>query len=239
MKLDILAIGSHPDDVELGCGGTVALLAERGLKVGIVHLTRGEAGTRGPGEERRAEAEAAAALLGAAELELLDCGDGALRTGPEEEDALIAVLRRYRPDLILGPSPSDRHPDHGRAHRLVAAASYYAGLAGRGKSEPHRPAAVFSYMQHDPFEPSFIVDVSSTWQRKLEALAAYTSQLHQPGGCRDEPLTKVASPEFRAAVVGRAQHFGLVVGAAYGEPFWSRLPLAVADPWALLPGGLR
>lgn len=94
-------------------------------------------------------------------------------------------------------------------------------------------------MQHDPFEPSFIVDVSSTWQTKLEALAAYTSQLHQPGGRRDEPLTKVASPEFRAAVVGRAQHFGLVVGAAYGEPFWSRLPLAVADPSALLPGGLR
>ena len=239
MKLDVLAIGSHPDDVELGCGGTVALLVERGLKAGIVHLTRGEAGTRGTVEERLAEAEAAAALLGAAELEFLDCGDGALRTGPKEEEALIEVLRRYRPELVLGPSPSDRHPDHGRAHRLVAAASYYAGLASRGESEPHRPAAVFSYMQHDPFEPSFIVDVSSTWQTKLEALAAYTSQLHQPGSQRDEPLTKVASPEFRAAVVGRAQPFGLAVGAAYGEPFWSRLPLAVADPWALLPGGLR
>jgi len=239
MKLDVLAIGSHPDDVELGCGGTVALLARRGLKVGIVHLTRGEAGTRGTVEERRAEAETAAALLGAAELEFLDCGDGALRTGPEEEDALIAVLRRYRPELVFGPSLSDRHPDHGRAHRLVAAASYYAGLAGRGEREPHRPAAVFSYMQHDPFEPSFIVDVSSTWQIKLDALAAYTSQLHQPGNRRDEPLTKVASPEFRAAVVGRAQHFGLAVGAAFGEPFWSRLPLAVADPWTLLPGGLR
>lgn len=239
MKLDVLAIGSHPDDVELGCGGTLALLAQRGLKVGIVHLTRGEAGTRGTVEERRAEAKAAATLLGAAEMEFLDCGDGALRTGPEEEDAVIGVLRRYRPDLILGPTPSDRHPDHGRAHRLVAAASYYAGLGGRGQSAPHRPAAVFSYMQHDPFEPSFIVDVSSAWEVKLEALAAYRSQLHQPEDRRDEPITKVASPEFRAAVVGRAQHFGLLVGAAYGEPFWSRLPLAVADPWALLPGGLR
>ena len=94
-------------------------------------------------------------------------------------------------------------------------------------------------MQHDPFEPSFIVDVTSTWQNKLEALEAYSSQLHQPGSSRDEPLTKVASPEFRAAVVGRAQHYGLAVGAAYGEPFWSRLPLAVADPWTLVPGGLR
>lgn len=239
MKLDVLAVGSHPDDVELGCGGTVALLAERGLKVGIVHLTRGEAGTRGTVEERRAEAEVAAAALQAQELVFLDCGDGSLRTGPEEEDTLIQVLRRYRPDLVLGPSPSDRHPDHGRAHRLLAAASYYAGLASRGTAAPHRPAAVFSYMQHDPFEPSFIVDVTSTWQTKLKALEAYSSQLHQPGSSRDEPLTKVASPEFRAAVVGRAQHYGLAVGAAYGEPFWSRLPLAVADPWTLVPGGLR
>lgn len=239
MKVDVLAIGSHPDDVELGCGGTVALLTERGLKVGIVHLTRGEAGTRGTVEERRSEAESAATLLKVEELVFLDCGDGGLRTGPEQEDALIQVLRRYRPDLILGPSPSDRHPDHGRAHRLVAAASYYAGLASRGDCAPHRPAAVFSYMQHDSFEPSFIVDVSSTWQTKLEALAAYGSQLHQPGSSRDEPPTKVASPEFRAAVEGRARHYGLAVGAAYGEPFWSRLPLAVSDPWTLVPGGLR
>jgi bacillithiol biosynthesis deacetylase BshB1 len=239
MKLDVLAIGSHPDDVELGCGGTVALLSRRGLKVGILHLTRGEAGTRGTPEERRTEAEAAAGVLGAAELVFLDCGDGALRTGLEEEDALIEVLRRLRPDLILGPTPADRHPDHGRAHRLVAAASYYAGLKARGRSEPHRPAAVFSYMQHDPFEASFVVDVTSTWKVKLEALAAYSSQLHQPGSRRDEPPTKIASPEFRAAVEGRGQHYGLLVGAAYGEPFWSRLPLSVPDPWALLPGGLR
>ena len=239
MKLDVLAIGSHPDDVELGCGGTVALLAQSGSKVGILHLTRGEGGTRGTVEERRSEAERAADQLGAAELAFMDFGDGALRTGPDEEEALIEVLRSYRPDLILGPSPVDRHPDHGRAHRLVAAASYYAGLGSRGSSSPHRPAAVFSYMQHDPFEPSFIVDVSSTWETKLAALDAYASQLHQPGGQRDEPPTKVASPEFRAAVVGRAQHYGLLIGAAYGEPFWSRLPLAVSDPWTLLPGGLR
>ena len=239
MKLDVLAIGSHPDDVELGCGGTVALLAQRGSKVGILHLTRGEGGTRGTVEERRSEAETAADRLGAAELAFMDFGDGALRTGADEEEALIEVLRSYRPDLILGPSPVDRHPDHGRAHRLVAAASYYAGLGSRGSSSPHRPAAVFSYMQHDPFEPSFIVDVSPTWETKLAALEAYASQLHQPGSQRDEPPTKVASPEFRAAVVGRAQHYGLLIGAAYGEPFWSRLPLAVSDPWTLLPGGLR
>lgn len=241
-RLDVLAVGAHPDDVELGCGGTLALLAARGVRVGIVHLTRGEAGTRGSPEQRRREAETAAAALGASVLELLHCGDGGLRTGPAEEDALMVLLRRLRPELVLGPSPSDRHPDHGRAHRLVADACYYSGLARRGAGEPHRPAAVFSYMQHDPFEPSFIVDVTAGWEAKLAALACYRSQLHQPGQeapRATEARTKVSSPEFRAAIEGRARHYGMLVGAAFGEPFWSRLPLAVADPMALLPSGLR
>lgn len=239
MKLDALAIGAHADDVELGCGGTVALLADQGRKVGILHLTRGEAGTRGTVEERRKEAEDAAGALGAAWVDFLDFGDGGLRTGRTEEDALIAELRRFRPELVFGPAPADRHPDHGRAHRLVADACFYAGLARRGEGSPHRPATVFSYMQHDPFTPSFVVDVTRTWDRKLEALAAYKSQLHQQRQERDEPLTKVASQEFRQAVEGRARHYGLLVGAAFGEPFWSRLPLAVADPLELVPGGLR
>ena len=239
MKLDVLAIGAHPDDVELGCGGTVALLARRGLVVGILHLTQGELGTRGTTEERRAEAEKAGSTLGASAVEFLDCGDGGLRTGRAEEEQLIQVLRRLRPELVLSPAPSDRHPDHGRAHRLVADCGYYAGLAKRGNGKPHRPAATFSYMQHDPFEPRFVVDVTSTWDIKTKALEAYDSQLHQPDSKREEPATKVASPEFRSAVVGRAQHYGLMIGAGYGEPFWSRLPLAIADPWMLLPKGLR
>lgn len=242
--LDALAIGAHPDDVEIGCGGTLALLAAAGRRVGILHLTRGEAGSRGTPEQREREARAAAAGLGAVAIDFLNCGDGRLRTGEDEEDAVIAVLRRWCPELVLSPASSDRHPDHGRAHRLVAAAAFYSGLAKRGQGEPFRPAAVFSYMQHDPFEPSFIVDVSPVWDRKLAALAAYRSQLHQPGRAdekRDEalPATKVASPEFRGAVEGRARHFGQLIGAEFGEPFWSRLPLAVRDPLALAPGGLR
>ena len=148
MKLDVLAIGAHPDDVELGCGGTLAVLARQGKRVGILHLTRGEMGTRGTPEERVAEAEAAARALGAVEMDFLDCGDGGLRTGPAEEDALIARLRLWQPDLVLGPTPSDRHPDHGRAHRLVEAACFYAGLKNRAPAAgpPFRPAAVFSYM---------------------------------------------------------------------------------------------
>lgn len=240
MKLDVLAIGAHPDDLELGCGGTLALLARAGRKVGILHLTRGEMGTRGTPEERRDEAERAAAALGAAEIGFLDCGDGGLRTGAAEEDALIRKLRHWRPDLVLGPAPSDRHPDHARAHELVHAACFYAGLRSRSPQDgpPHRPAAVFSYMQHDLFTPSFIVDVSAAWEAKLEALRAHQSQFHQPGE-EGKPVTKIATPEFWQAVEGRARHFGLLIGAALGEPFWSRLPLAVADPMALLPGGVR
>jgi bacillithiol biosynthesis deacetylase BshB1 len=266
VTVDVLAIGAHPDDAELGCGGTLALLARAGRRVGLLHLTGGEAGSRGSATERRREAENAAAILGIAELAFLDCGDGGLRHGVAEEDALIAELRRLRPDLVLGPSPSDRHPDHGRAHRLVADACFYAGLRRRGSGQPHRPAALFAYMQHDPFPPAFVVDVSAVWEVKERALDAYETQIHRGGaapagvGSREggaaaaaetanrdappatsaaPPATKVSSPEFRLAVAGRAQHFGLIVGAAYGEPFWSGLPLAVRDPLQLLPGGPR
>ena len=238
-SLDVLAIGAHPDDVELACGGTLALLAERGRRVGIAHLTRGEAGTRGTAAERRREAERAAEALGAVALEFLDCGDGGLRTGAAEEDTVIELLRRLRPELVLGPPRVDRHPDHGRGCRLVEAACFYAGLASRGTGAPHRPAALWSYMQHDSFEPDLVVDVSAGWQAKIAALDAYRSQLHQLGADRREPATKVASPEFRLAMEGRARHFGLLIGAAFGEPFSSRLPLAVRDPLALLPGGVR
>jgi bacillithiol biosynthesis deacetylase BshB1 len=244
MKLDVLAIGAHPDDVELGCGGTLARLASEGRSVGILHLTRGERGTRGTAEGRQAEAEGASAALGAVAMDFLDCGDGGLRAGPAEEDSLIVKLREWRPDLVLAPSPHDRHPDHTRAHQLVEAACFYAGLRNRGEGEPFRPAAMFAYMQHDLFEPSFIVDVTASWEAKLASLRAYRSQLHQPEEKKKDdedkaPMTKVASPEFRLAVEGRARHFGLLIGAAFGEPFWSRGPLAAGDLLSLLPGGVR
>ena len=241
MKLDVLAVGAHPDDLELGCGGTLALLAKQGKKVGILHLTRGERGTRGTVEERRREAEDAAKALGAVELGFLDCGDGAFRTGEAEEDALIERLRDWRPELILAPSASDRHPDHSRSWQLVQSASFYAGLRNRHSEggPPYRPGAVFSYMQHDPFEPSFIVDISSVWETKLEALRAYRSQLYQTGAEKKGAETKVASREFWLAVEGRARHFGLMINVELGEPFWSRLPLAVSDLSTIVPGGLR
>lgn len=237
--VDVLAIGTHPDDVELSCGGTVARLVAEGHRVGILHLTRGERGTRGTPEEREQEAQRAGEALGVAVVEFLDCGDGALRHGEAEEDALIAVLRRLRPEIVLAPPRDDRHPDHGRAHRLVTDACFYAGLVRRGEGVAHRPGAVFSYMQHHAFEPSFIVDVGAHWPAKIAALAAYDSQLYSPDDTRREPLTKVASREFALAVEGRARHFGQMIGVELGEPFWSPLPLAVGDVMRLLPTGLR
>jgi len=248
-KLDVLAIGAHPDDVELGCGGTLALLAAQGRRVGIVHLTRGERGTRGTAAEREEEARRAAAALGAVEMTFLDCGDGALRTGEAEEDALIGVLRAFRPDLVIGPTPHDRHPDHSRAHSLVEAACFYSGLTNRApdRRPAFRPAAVFSYMQHDEFPVKFIVDVTSVWAAKMASLDAYRSQIFQDkkdeknpkDGKAKEPVTKVSTPQFRLAIEGRARHFGEMINAELGEPFWSRTPLAVRDLLALLPGGVR
>jgi len=238
-KLDILAVGAHPDDVELCVGGTLALEARKGRRIGILHLTSGEAGTRGSAEQRRSEAERAAEILGAAHVEFLDFGDGAFRTGEAEEEALIECLRRLRPELVLSPTPADRHPDHARAHALVRDAAFYAGLARRGMGEPYRPAAVFSYMQHHHFEPSFLVDVSETWDTKIEAIEAYESQLYTPGGDNEGPQTKISTPEFRASIDGRGAHFGLLINVGFAEPFWSPTPLAVADPMWLLPGGIR
>ena len=240
-KLDVLAIGAHPDDIELGCGGTLAKLAAAGRRIGLLHLTAGEAGTRGTPEERKVEARAAAEALGATAVEFLKLGDGHLGRGDAEEDAIIEQLRRFRPEIVLSTSPDDRHPDHGRAHQLVKDACFYAGLRRRAPElgEPYRPAAVFSYMQHDLFRPSFIIDVTEHWPKKLDALACYDSQLYRPDSDRNEPATKVASREFSLAVEGRARHFGLLIGAELGEAFWSHAPLAIDDLQSLAPKGLR
>jgi bacillithiol biosynthesis deacetylase BshB1 len=245
-RLDVLAFGAHPDDVELACGGTLALLAKQGRRVGIVHLTRGEMGTRGTPEQRCREAERAAEILGVAELEFLDCGDGHLRHGTDEEDELIELLRRFRPEVVLGPPPADRHPDHARSHRLVEAACFYAGLTRRApeRGEPHRPGAVFHYMQHHAFEPHFVVDVTEVWDTRQEAVAAYRSQVFPgtsdpEGPATGDPPTKIASEDFWRAVEGRARHFGNMVGATFGEPFGSRVPLRVRDPLDHTAVGIR
>lgn len=245
--VDVLAIGAHPDDVELGCGATLALLVDQGHRVGILHLTRGELGTRGTPEMRQREAEAAAAALGVHSVDFLDLGDGGLRRGAAEEDAVIGKLRTHRPRLVFLPPPRDRHPDHRRAHVLARDSCFYAGLEKRriGTDDPpHRPECLLSYYLHHVESPSLIIDVSSTWPRKVASLAAYRSQLTIPAersgeleapALADPPQTRVSSPAFFEAIDGRSRHFGLAIGVSRGEPFFSASPLAVRDVFSLMP----
>ncbi len=193
--LEVLGIGAHPDDVELGCGGTLALLAGAGRRVGILHLTRGERGTRGSAAERRREAESAAAALGAVTVEFLDCGDGALRTGEAEEDALIAALRRLRPELVLGPTPHDRHPDHGRAHQLVHDGCFYAGLAPARRRATAPPGGRLLVHAARPLQ-------AQLRRRRHRELAA---QARGAGGLRSQTSS---SPARREPAAGPADQGG-------------------------------
>jgi bacillithiol biosynthesis deacetylase BshB1 len=237
-RLDVLAFGAHPDDAELGCGALLARLAQAGQAVGICHLTHGENGTRGTAAVRREEAAEAARHLGATLVEHLDCGDGELRTGTAEEEAVIEILRRTRPTLVLAPPPRDRHPDHERAHRLVLDACFYAGLAKRAShlGPPHRPATLFWYMLHQTFEPALLIDVSSVWTRKMAALEAYASQFAGRHSTSNEhaPPTHISSSSFWAAIEGRARHYGQQIGVEFAEPLACRLPIALHDPVLLL-----
>jgi len=247
--VDVLAVGAHPDDVEWGCGGVLAGQAMAGRRVGILVLTRGEAGTRGAVDERRKETEAGAKSLGAQWLSFLDLGDGQLRNGSAEEEQVMCVLRRLRPSVVLAPPLSDRHPDHERAGALVRAACFYAGLVKRvarladgepvasEELEPFRPKVLMHYMLHDSFDPDVIVDCTPVWRQKLEALAAHQSQFptangHREGSTDDasaDPVqTWVSKRSFWEAIEGRARHYGQRIGVEFAEPLHTAVPLGLS-----------
>ncbi|KAA0252395.1 MAG: bacillithiol biosynthesis deacetylase BshB1 [Acidobacteria bacterium] len=233
--VEVLAVGAHPDDVELGCGGTLATLVARGQRVGILDLTRGEMGTRGTPEGRAAEAAEAARILGARFRETLDLGDGGLRTDREAELAVVEVVRRRRPRLVLAPLPSDRHPDHVRAGKLATDAAFYAGLRALVTGLPaHRPQQVVYYPSTFVAELSFLVDVSAAFETKLAAVRAFRSQFHDPAST--EPETFISSRAFLDGVVGRAQAFGRLSNVAYAEGFVALRPPSLADPLGAFEG---
>lgn len=231
VKLDILVFASHPDDAELGCGGTIALEVSNGRKVGIVDLTRGELGTRGTPEQRLKEAEKAAAILGLAVRENLGLRDGYFRNSEDDQRALIVALRRYRPDIVLANAVRDRHPDHGRAAGLIYDSCFLSGLArietdDKGKPQPAwRPSAVYHYIQSQYIRPDFVVDVTAHWARKMEAIATYTSQFYNPDS--KEPETFISGPNFLPFIEARAVEFGHSIGAKYGEGFTSSRHIGV------------
>jgi N-acetylglucosamine malate deacetylase 1 len=235
VPVDVLAISAHADDVELCCAGTLIALARRGKTFGIVDLTRSEMGTRGTPETRRREAERAAEILGANFRETLDFGDGGLSKSRDHELALIDILRREKPRLILTAYPEDRHPDHRRAGELVTDAAFYAGLRKIETSHPaHRPQQTLYFSTAYVQSPTFVVDVTQAMPRRMEAVRAYQSQFHDPAS--KEPETFLSQKSFLDAIEARARHFGFLIGVEFGEGFVSRRPPRLDDPIAAFEG---
>ncbi len=223
MKLDLLVFAAHPDDAELGCGGTIAALVADGKKVGIIDLTEGEMGTRGDPDSRRAEAAEASNILGVAIRENLALKDVFFKNEWPEQEKVVRMIRKYRPERVIANAPSDRHPDHGRASRLVQQAFFMSGLGkiktreGSVSQAPYRPAALYYYIQNDYMEPDFIVDVSEYWDKKLAAIRAFRSQFYDPAS--KEPETFISKPEFLDFIDARGRELGHRLGVKYGEGF--------------------
>lgn len=233
MKLNLLAIGVHPDDVELGCSGTLLKHLSLGQQVGILHLTQGELGTRGTKEIRLSEAAEAARILGVNLLDNLEFEDGFFKNDREHQLKMISVIRRHQPDIVLANTLDDRHPDHGRAGWLTEEACFLAGLRmietthNGAPQKAWRPKAVYHYIQAYEHTPDIVVDISDFMGRKMEAVRAYKSQFHDPNS--KEPATFISSPEFIKAVEARALMHGLAIGVKAGEGFNVRRQLGVKN----------
>lgn len=228
MKLDLLAFGAHPDDIELSCAGTLLVEKSLGKKVGIIDLTRGELGTRGTAQTREEEAKDSAKILGIDIRENLGMADAFFKNDEENQRKIIAVLRKYQPDVILCNAPDDRHPDHGRAAKLVSDAAFFSGLRkietfdGDKKQEVWKPKYVFNYLQDNYITPSFVIDISDVIEEKLASIRAFKTQFYVPGANEDEPQTYISSPEFLDNIVYRSKMFGKMIGVKHAEGFISK-----------------
>ncbi len=233
--IDVLAVGAHPDDVELAMGGTLLKLASLGYCTGILDMTRGEAGTRGTPEERAHEAQEAARILRVAVRETLGLPDSRVRCGEEARRALVRVLRRFRPKVVFTHYWEDPHPDHAHTSRIVREAVFLAGLpkydpeTGRAR---HRPNALAYFLFPRTIPPSFIVDITAFAEEKLRAIRAHRSQLYDP--TRPEPETRISSEGFLRRVEARQRYYGALIDVEHGEAFLVREALNVEDPVALL-----
>lgn len=241
MKLDLLAFGVHPDDIELSCAGTLLTEKNNGKKVGVADLTQGELGTRGTPDTRKEEAEKSAIILGLDIRENLEMADGFFRNDETNQRKIITVLRKYRPEIILCNAPDDRHPDHGRSAQLVIDAAFLSGLMKiettdeKGKNqEAWRPKYVFNYIQDLYFKPDFVIDVSNVFDKKIEAIEAFTTQFYNPNSNDKAPQTYISSPEFLESVINRAKMYGKMIGVKYAEGFISKKMIGVKTLDALI-----
>lgn len=232
MKVDILAIGVHPDDVELSCSGTLLKHIAAGKTAGILDLTRGELGTRGTPEIRREEAMKSAKILGVAFRDIMDLRDGFFDGGEAEMMAVLKKIREYRPEIVLCNAVEDRHPDHGRAAKLVADACFYSGLAKiKTGQDPWRPKAVYHYTQDRYIIPDFVVDVTPFIEKKLEAISSFSSQFFDPNS--KEPMTPIAGESFMEFVKSRMRMQGRDINAEYAEAFTVSRTIGVDDLFSL------
>lgn len=225
MNLDVLVFAAHPDDAELAMGGTIAKLSNNNFKVGIIDLTRGELGTRGTAETRQQEAFNAAIALKVAVRENLELPDGDIRNTKENLMKVIIAIRKFKPKILFAPYFNDRHPDHIDASNLIKRAMFSTGLSKLktfDKEVPqfhYRPAKLFYYMQTYTFDPTFIVDISDTFDQKMKAVQCYSTQFHNPQS--KEPETFISRPEFINYIKSRAEYYGFSISKLYGEPFFS------------------
>ena len=237
--LDMLAFGTHPDDLELSCGGTLIRLANQGYRIGGVDLTRGELGTRGSGEIRAQETAAATEILKLCLRENLGIPDGHIEKSQENLLRVIRAIRQHRPRLVLAPYWEERHYDHVHASQLVAEAAFYSGLSKiETGQESFRPYRVLHYMGRIGFRPSFVVDISETWDEKMRAIRSYRSQFHR-GGEEDElsgPQTLISTALALEVFETMARYYGAMIGARYGEAFWMREALELPDPVTFFGG---
>ena len=231
MKVDILAFGVHPDDVELGCSGTIIAAIAEGKIVGIIDLTQGELGTRGSIETRSQEAADAAKIMGVSIRENLKMADGFFKNDEAHQRLVIAAIRKYQPDTILCNAPEDRHPDHGRSAKLVADAAFLSGLrkittsCDGSHQAAWRPKYIFHYIQDRFIQPSFVVDITAHHDKKIAAILAYKTQFNNPDTA--EPQTYISSPQFLETVKARAMMLGKRIGVQYAEGFISEKVLGI------------
>jgi bacillithiol biosynthesis deacetylase BshB1 len=226
MKLDILAFGVHPDDIELSCSGALLVEKLNGKKTGVIDLTRGELGTRGSAEIRMQEAAAASKILELDVRENLALADGFFKNDETHQRRVITAIRKYRPEIILCNAPEDRHPDHGRSAQLVEDAAFLAGLrkiettADGQPQQKWRPAYVFHYIQDRYLQPNFVIDISDVMEQKIESIKAYSTQFNSQG--TDEPQTYISTPDFLESIIYRAKMMGKMIGVQYAEGFISK-----------------
>lgn len=236
----ILAFGVHPDDVELGCSGTLAAAVAEGKKVAVVDLTAGELGTRGTPVTRKAEAAKASEILGLHARENLGMADGFFENNEANKRLIISTIRKYRPEIVLCNAVEDRHPDHGRSAQLVSDACFLAGLRRidthdeKGISqEAWRPTYVFHYIQDRFLKPDFVIDISAHIETKMQCILAYSTQFNAPKS-DEEPATYISTPEFFESVRARALMLGKRIGVAYAEGFMSSKTLGFSSFDALI-----